>query len=245
MRSAIISIKNILLNILFPPLCLACGSDLDAPDAMLCESCFDRIDRNITLVCPVCGRRLGENRAVCDHGERDRSAFPYLLGAAGWYDDPIIRASIHAYKYGGVHAAARPLANLLTDYTNDLHPRPAVFLNDPLVIPVPIHAKKERKRGFDQSKLVATEYAALTGLRYADALKKINYNDPQAKTKTHEARFANIANAFIVPDPSLIAGRNIILIDDVFTSGATMSEAAQTLKAAGAKKILALVIAKA
>jgi competence protein ComFC len=239
------TLKHILLDILFPPICVGCNAYLPGSRSPLCDTCGSSIIRNTALLCPICKTRLPMNGRTCGHGRKNESRFPYLLGAATRYDDPIAKTIIHACKYEKVHALTDVCARMLVEYADRLDPQPALFAANPIVVPIPLHPNKESKRGFNQSALIAQKFAHDKNFPYAELLVKTINNDPQAKTRSHTERFDRMRDAFAIPDPALVKDKNIILIDDVSTSGATLSEAAQVLKAAGAKQILALVFAKA
>lgn len=239
------SISNIFLNILFPPLCVQCAAYLEDGNDPLCATCYGAIIKNTALICPICTTRLAHNKRACRHGKRDIDRFPYLLGAASHYADPIVKNCIHACKYQGMHSVTKPLARLLTTYAQQLKPQPTIFAAKPIIVPIPLHLAKERKRGFNQSAIIARSLADHMGFPYDELLIKLINDDAQAQTKTHRERFDRMRGLFAVPRPHAVLNKNIILIDDVSTSGATLSEAARTLKSAGARHILALVIAKA
>ena len=114
-----------------------------------------------------------------------------------------------------------------------------------VIVPIPLHPRRRRNRGFNQAKLLAESVAKNFNLPVFENLIRIKNNDPQMKIKGFEARIKNINGCFKIQNPEFIAGKNIILIDDVFTSGATMNEAVKILKSAGAKKTIALVASKA
>ena len=236
-------IKQLAYDILFPPLCTYCGIDLTTT-MPLCADCMQMIQRQTTLRCPLCNARNAEQKR-CAHSPQRMRKHPYLLGAASYYNDPIIRTCLHRYKYEGLHALAPFFAQLLGEYIATLRPTPAILSTTPTVVPIPLHSSKERTRGFNQSALIARLVAQSLNFLYAEPLIKIAATSPQAQTPTHEQRFEHIRGAFALSHHAAITGKNILLIDDVTTSGATLSEAAQTLKAAGARTILALVVAKA
>lgn len=239
------SISNILIDILFPPLCIQCRVHLKNGHDPICAACYDSIAKNTALVCPICATRLANNKRACRHGKQDVGRFPYILGAASHYTDPVIKNCIHACKYEGMHSVAKPLTRLLITYARQLRPQPAIFATQPVIVPIPLHPAKERKRGFNQSAIIARSFADHMGFAYDELLMKLVNDEAQAQTKTHRERFERMRDIFITPRPQDVMNKNIILIDDVSTSGATLSEAARTLKSAGARHILALVIAKA
>ncbi len=245
-RTCVGRTKELIFEILFPPICVGCTVYLPATNrSPLCTECESSIPRNTSLRCPICETRLSTNRRICNHGHQNSIRFPYLLGAATNYENKTVQHIIHLCKYQKVHSLSDVCARLLLEYMERLDPQPALLGMNPVVVPIPLHPKKERERGFNQSALIAQLFAHAKGLPYMEPLIKTRYDGPQAKTKTHTERFTRMQGAFVIADPSLVQNKNIILIDDVSTSGATLSEAAQTLRAAGAKQILALVVAKA
>jgi ComF family protein len=116
------------------------------------------------------------------------------------------------------------------------------------MIPIPLHPKKERERGFNQSLLIAEalrDFLSGSPPLISQILVRVKNTKAQAEIKDSDKRKENVRSCFAVKNPSEIKGKNIILIDDVFTSGATANEAVRTLKTAGARRILVLVLAKA
>lgn len=233
-----------LINILFPSLCLSCEKHIRG-EGVLCPECFGKISLNQTLFCGKCRARLPDQRKIC---HRD---FPYLLGAAGNYNDEILKNLIHGLKFKYLKSAARPLGEILIRYTEKLH----LPLEKFLVVPLPLSKNRLRERGFNQAELIAKIFAEHFRLPLiTDALTRGKHTKPQSETKNLLERKENVRGCFTVaqPDPlrqsaseaRTIAGKNILLIDDVTTSGATLLEAAAVLKNAGAKKIIALTVAK-
>jgi ComF family protein len=149
-----------------------------------------------------------------------------------------MRQAIHQLKYKNLRALAAPLARLLNDYliTN---PVPGEVL-----VPVPLHRKRLRERGYNQSSLLAGELAKLTNLpMVADCLIRQRHAPPQARTSTVDERKSNVADAFAYRDQRL-RDKQVLLIDDVSTSGATLNACAMALKAAGATSVWGLVLAR-
>lgn len=228
---------DIIGDIFFPPACIACGDGI--AQGAICNQCLSGIERYRTLFCGTCMARLPENRKICHLGA------PYLLGAAGPYDDATLAALIHALKFQGIASAAEPLADMLADYAAR---RLRLDLVEYIVTPLPLSLKRQRSRGFNQSALIARRFAATLGLLFKEhLLKRIIHRKPQSETSDIFERLENVRGCF-APDEAhaqKISGAKIILIDDVVTSGTTFTEAAKVLKSAGAKKIFALAVAKA
>ncbi|MBI5401512.1 ComF family protein [Candidatus Wolfebacteria bacterium] len=234
------TLKNNLVDVLFPPLCLGCQKHLEVRDKFVCDGCLSLIKLNNTLFCPVCQARLPENKRICNHGSEKSKKSPFLLAAASSYDNKIIREIIHNYKYKGFGKLSPVLGNILIDYLKISR----LQITNYIITYVPLYFSREKKRGFNQAKLLAEIIAKNFNLEMVNVLKRIKDNPPQAKTKNYDERTKNISGAFQITEPEKIKNRNVLLIDDVYTSGATMSEAARILKQNGAKKIVALTVAK-
>jgi len=205
----------------------------------LCSFCSQKIKLNNTTFCPVCSRRLPENKKTC-HQES-----PFILAAAGFYGDEVLDPLITLLKYQRIKQAAIPLGEILSRYLKDLFKNYELETKDFLIIPVPLYWRKEKQRGFNQSYLLASQLGKNMGLPIANnILKRIKNTASQVKLKDREKREINIKNCFVVEKPELLFQKNVIILDDVFTTGATMKEAASVIKKAGAKKIIGLVVAK-
>jgi ComF family protein len=149
-----------------------------------------------------------------------------------------MRQAIHQLKYRNLKALAGPMAGLLEDYLS-ASPIPVQVL-----VPVPLHKKRLRERGYNQSELLARELGKLNGLPVAtNRLTRQQYALPQARTTSVKERRDNVASAFVCLNDS-IQDRQILLIDDVTTSGATLDGCAAALKAAGASSVWGLTVAR-
>ncbi|MFH1759079.1 MAG: ComF family protein [Patescibacteria group bacterium] len=240
------SIKNFFLDTILPPLCIVCEKHLvgDESARKVCDRCWNSVPTNDYLLCPTCFNRMPTIR-IC-HPET-----PYLLAAATDYGHPVMRKVIHQFKYTGWQSLADPLGQLLIAFLkkqNDIRYRSDIGyrFEDWLVVPVPLARSRERERGFNQAELLAERVNREIGARWLkDNLVREKDTLPQAELKDWRGREENIRDAFGVVDSMKFADRNILLVDDVFTSGSTINEAARVLKLNGAKKIIALVVAKA
>lgn len=234
----LIKAKNLALDILFPPLCLNCQKSVDDRNKLICEKCLSLIKFNNTLFCPVCRARLPENKKICHYDSQ------YLLAAAGNYDDTVLQNLIHCFKYKYLKGLAPVLGEITLKYLGILN-LTSLNLKSFIVVPIPLHPKKERQRGFNQAKLIAEFLAQELNLELIEPLKRVKNTEQQAKLKDQDERIKNINGCFEIKNPEQIGHKNILLIDDVFTSGATINEAVKILKANGASKIITLVLAKA
>ena len=153
----------------------------------------------------------------------------------GSYEGPL-RNLIHLFKYGKVETLASPLAAFLASAL----PREEQV---DLVIAMPAHWRKKWERGFNQAELLAQPVARRYGLKLSQNLRRSRYTKAQAGL-TEAERQKNLKGSFVVRRPSELAGKRILLVDDVFTTGATLRAAAEALKGAGAARVTALTLAR-
>jgi len=223
-------LKGITLNLLFPKWCIGCGKEGD----FICSTCRS-IPRIMPPLCPRCGKPQPSGilcpGCVSWRAEIDGIRSPFRF-------DGVMRQAIYQLKYRNLRALAEPLAKLLQDYliTN---PMPGEVL-----VPVPLHQKRLRERGYNQSSLLAKELGKLINLPVVDdCLIRQRHAPPQTRTSTVDERWSNVADAFTCHDHGL-RDKQVLLIDDVSTSGATLDACAAALKAAGATSVWGLVLAR-
>lgn len=224
---------SFVFNLLFPPVCAACAARVLCEEP-LCGPCSSKLNLYRTFFCGRCGARLPKEKKIChlDH--------PYILGAAMNYHEPCAEALVKSLKFGRSKKTAPFLAKVLADYAT-----PLLGEQHFLIVPIPLGEKRLKERGFNQAELIARSFAEKQNLRFEpSALRRVKETRPQSKLRGHKERLDNVSEAFLAKQ-NIVAGQNIILIDDVTTSGATFYEAASALKSAGAKKIFALAAAKA
>jgi ComF family protein len=223
-----------IINIIFPPLCLSCQTNLpqERIDLAICRACENEIEILSGFYCPECKRRLPEAKKFC-HPETK-----FILAACADYQNKVVQELIHVLKYQKLKSALAPLARIIKPYAASTLKNPADFV----FVPIPLHPARERERGFNQAKLIA---GLLSPQIHSNNLVRIKNTKSQVEMKNYNDREKNIAGSFCLKNPELIKGKSIVLVDDVFTSGATMKEAARVLKSAGAKTIIGFVVAKA
>jgi len=227
--------KNLFLDILFPNICFHCHQLLQANDNILCSTCYKTILLNSTLFCPTCHARQPDNHPVCHFHNN------FSFGSATNYHIPVIKQLTHLLKFGSQTTIASFFGDLLIKYIQQTN----LNLADFNIIPIPLSSARLRQRGFNQAHLIASHFANYYHLPLLkNALTRPKATKPQASLLVRD-RLLNIHNCFTVPNPTLIQNKNIILIDDVFTSGLTVRTAVTTLKSAGAKRILVLTVSKA
>lgn len=237
-----------LINLIFPRHCLRCNLNLKSE--VICESCLKEIPLNTSLFCGLCQKRIpitlplstSKTLSLSNISQTCHKNFPYLLGAASTYDNETVKNLICSLKFQFVKDAAKPLGRLLSDYFSSLR----IYSAELLVVPIPLSKKRMKKRGFNQSLLIAQTFAEKQSLKIiSDSLFRIKDTPPQSELKDYQKRQENVKNCFEVKNVEKLKGKNIILIDDVVTSGATFKEAAFALKKAQVKKIIALAVALA
>jgi competence protein ComFC len=227
-------IKQTILDWLFPKECVGCRVE----GALLCAGCAAKIAAVDDNLCLLCNRNLGAF-GICETCAE--STYLDEIIAACVYKGTTIERAIHCFKFNFVEELAAPLANFLALKLRRLNYREKIKKG--IIIPIPLHDKRFLERGFNQAELLARALTKqIGGAVYPDILQRVKFTSQQAKLE-RSARMENIKEAFVCLKPELIADQEVFLIDDVFTSGATMNEAARVLKAAGAKKITGLVIA--
>jgi ComF family protein len=151
-------------------------------------------------------------------------------------DEGWLRAAIRSFKYAGESARAEHLGALLVPLLADLSPFDAL-------VPVPLHSKRERQRGFNQARLLARHAGAGLAIPVADALVRTRWTGQQVGLSA-DARRANVRGAFAVRPGQVVEGTRFVLIDDVLTTGSTLANCAESLLAAGASWVGAATLAR-
>ena len=227
------SIWKLAWDIIFPPICVNCGTDIKDQSKFLCQNCFDEIQILSALRCPECGAGLANSDSACHKSN-------YVLAPASKFFPPI-PALIHNFKYKELIK----IGDILSAMVIVCLKNSGIELKDFVVTQIPLYPTKLRKRGFNQSEVMAKSVANYFSLPQENLLQRVKNNPQQAKQKDFSNRKENVKNCFQSLNSHKIAGKKIILVDDVSTSGATLFEASRVLKKYGAKKIIALVVAKA
>ena len=227
------------LDLAFPPFCPVCDRMLGAGRRdPLCRSCWDGFERIAPPWCRCCGAPLGIE-GLCGACRSRRPRFAYARAAALYGD--LVREAIHAFKFGGRRGLANPLGDLLAGLGLSALPGSA----PDALVPVPLHRGRARERGYDQALLLARRLERAWGVPVvADALVRALPTRPQTDLDA-VARRRNVRDAFAVSRPEKVAGRHVVLVDDVLTTGATAGECARSLYDAGAAAVGVLTVARA
>lgn len=249
--SSVSSVAECLFATLFPSDCRLCGTPLiNISRLPVCRPCLSDVRPIAGAACSICGERVftpyavGSGEIRC--GLCRRLELPFVKATAYGSYDGGLRELIHLLKYEQVRPAAVVLGRMLAQSISGLAPYWSG--RDVLVVPVPLHRKKLRQRGFNQSELIA-EHALKLGsadgkmILHPRILKRRRETQSQIGLTRHQRR-ENLRGAFTVARPEEIAGREILLVDDVFTTGTTASECARVLRRAGASKVLVATVAR-
>jgi ComF family protein len=234
------TIKKFILDLLFPIACLGCGSE----DIWLCPDCFNKIIINQNLTCPLCQEKT--NGAVCANCKKKTYLDGLLMATK--YENPIIQLLIHTLKYKYIADLSLSLGKLLTNFLDkfDNNYNPSIIKNPQTIIitSVPLHKKRLLERGFNQAELLASLVAKKFQLEFhPHLLKRKRYTESQAKL-TKKGRQQNIQNAFKTYKSLDLSNKNVIIIDDVATTLATLDECAKVLKQTNCQQVWGLVIAR-
>ncbi len=233
------------LDFLYPQICPHCDGPGGTRGRSLCTDCCKAIAEIKYPYCFCCGAALeisyepaveeyecGKCRIGNYRFERARSLGPY---------DAVLKDLIHYLKYDKKPGAMRDVSFRLQNFfsgTEDLY-------SGFYVTSIPLHFNKLKERGFDQSYLIAEETARCLGLpMLSGALTRVRETPPQARMKRSD-RIKNVKGAFQALNPERVRGENILIVDDVFTTGATSNEATRVLKKAGAEKVYVFTLARA
>ncbi|HPJ38065.1 MAG TPA: ComF family protein [Spirochaetota bacterium] len=231
--SVIGALCNETADFLFPMYCISCGTSISNRDNCVCESCFSKISPVIGG-CEYCSGRIVDGRcSVCS----DRM----------WYIDKnicvaeysgVMKEVIKHYKF---HKRKRIHKRFTRQILEVIEHNDIVF---DFVTPVPMNNRKKWERGFNQSELLAGSVARIHGKHCRSVLKEKNFTGSQ-KEMGYRERFLHILDRYEVTKPAVVKDKNVLLIDDVLTTGATINECGRILKNAGAHKVFSVTIARA
>ncbi len=250
-------IAESLFATIFPSECRLCHAFLTNISRLpVCDECVSAIRPMEGKLCAICGERLSHARSMSESDEdicemcRTEAPSYAAASAYGSYDTQL-RDLIHLLKYDKVLPAAGVLGEKLAAAIRRMQGQwteQTLFEGPPLLlIPVPLHSSKSRERGFNQAELIArTALKHAVGQRFelnTHLLKRRRITESQIGL-TQNQRRENLRGAFVVTNPEIVLGREVLLVDDVLTTGTTASECARVLRRAGAKKVWVATVAR-
>ena len=232
-----------LLDIVFPPLCHSCRAFIpDAGLLHLCSSCRGEVHTVSSPLCETCGIPFATPSGI-DHRCGACLATPPRFASArsAVLFDGVARDLIHRFKYDRKVHLARPLTLLTEDALTSF----ALSSGAEFLIPVPLHRRRLRERGFNQAVLLGRPLAKQWGIPLSvDNLKRIRWTEPQITLSASE-REANVRGAFALTDPAAVRGKKVLLLDDVYTTGSTVAECSRVLRQAGTETVYVITVARA
>ncbi len=232
-----------LKNLIYPNLCLACGDLIKTTPGQehICAGCWGKIENNRPPFCATCGRHLdieAIRKNSCPHCLNEKFHFDRAFSPCVYTG--IIKKLIHEFKYNGKDYLITPFTALMNTFIRQ-YCLPIEHLD--FIIPVPLHKSRQREREFNQAQLLSQRIANEFN---KNLLSDLLIRNKAVKTQTEltlPERRRNVEGSFTVTKPDLIKDTNLLLIDDVLTTGATSSAAARSLKDAGAKTVILMTLA--
>lgn len=233
MKDKIINIKKFILDVIFPPLCISCKSNLSSKqenEVNLCKKCENKIKINLTAT----QLKVNNNK--------------YFLISLTSYKNQVIKNIIHALKYKKINSASKTIhQKIIKPSISKINHK--LQNKDWIIMPVPLYKTKRRKRGFNQSSLIANsikkeldKYNTKSKI-LNNAIVKTKRTKPQARLKEKE-RKKNIKNSFQIKNKDKLKEKDIILVDDVFTTGSTIKECINTINKAKPNKLITFTVSK-
>jgi len=252
LRSTAVGTLDSLTSVIFPDDCRVCGVPLVGFTFLpVCDSCWNDLPEQTGPLCARCGEALAWDPSATGETQcRPCRAVPPDFNQAvahGVYRDKL-RTMLHLLKYDGMEGIAKPLGAVLADQVLAIRDLPGELL----AVPVPLFGKKRRSRGFNQSELLARAVMAALRRRRpemhvklaAPLLVRQRATESQAGLTPHQRR-ENVRGAFFVPKPESVRDRHVLLIDDIYTTGATARACSTALRRAGAATVWVATVARA
>lgn len=221
------SILESAIAFIAPHCCIVCGEE----NNVLCDQCQQHLAIQEVGACILCGE-VEQKLGICMVCQTaSKLSWISVIGA----NEGVLRCLIQDFKFQRVRAAAKPLAALLADRLPSLPP-------STLIVPVPTASRRIRQRGYDHIGLLAKELARMTGLQVAKPLGRLTQTRQVGASRRE--RLAQAQATYFVQQPTLCKGASILLVDDVITTGATMSTTARLSYDAGAQSVAAVAVVK-
>lgn len=214
-----IKVFDYILSLIYPPKCVFCGTVIDKSD--ICEEC--------------------EKSLPFTKGDSIYQKFPFVDKCISplYYKDYVRRAVLR-FKFAGCSCYSRRLGGIMSECAENNLDCGSIDM----ISCIPLSRKRMHDRGYNQAELLAKEISKKVGVEYLPTLKKIRHNTAQSTIKDSKQRAANVIGAYRVVDAEKVKGKYILLVDDVVTTGSTVSECARVLKKSGAKAVYCVTLAR-
>ena len=231
-RDVVAGLTAASLDLLYPPKCVGC----DREGRLLCAPCLEGLPHLVPPFCLRCSQPIAHGdvcrRCVDSPLAIDGIAAPFRMEGAA-------REAVHRLKYNNLRAAAPVMGELLADFLTVRQ------IHGDVLIPVPLHRRRERQRGYNQAALLAREAGERLEVPVtSEALSRSKNTPSQTGRSQADERRANVQDAFFCPDPSLVKGLRVLLVDDVCTTGATLEACSVALKEAETASVTGVAFAR-
>lgn len=228
------------IRLFYPAYCHICGVQLDLEEQAVCRKCLAKVKHLKKPLCRRCGLELppyARKGWLCNRCRGRKTAYDRLWVPFAY--EGTVQTMLQAIKFRKKRGLIRVFGPLLESSIVELRKERIDF-----IIPVPLDRKRKRIREFNQSTLLAKEAGKLIEKPIReDILRKKKHTEPQS-ILSRQKRFINVKNAFGITRPSLVKGKDILLVDDIITTGSTLNECARMLKCCGAKNVYVLALAR-
>lgn len=232
MKDSYKDILTFISSLFFPNRCIFCGEPI-APFDFECDLCVNSVPLITGEICPCCGAGL----VVCECKKKPAHYYDRIV--APLYYDGLVKDCIHRFKFKGERSIYSGLARLMADTLFERY----CDIDFDCITYVPMFRRKEKERGFNQSRLLAKEISRLSGIEFADGMLLKLYNTDNQHDCTGLERTGNLLGAFDMNDKFDVSDKTVLLIDDVKTSGATLNECGKILYLNDAKSVICLTAA--
>jgi len=233
-----LSILKALADVLLPTVCYICEKSCSA-EFGLCEECLAKIRYIPYPYCTKCGRGCSAGDDLCPECRDNATSAVEKAWSCCYYTDTV-KDCIHLFKYRGYAGLADIFGYIMLEFAE----KNGLFENIDFIVPVPMHSSKKRERSYNHAELLA-RFIAKRSFVSLDSknLKKIKWTQSQSELDKAK-RLNNVKDTFLVIDKEIFRDKSILLIDDVYTTGATINECAGTLLSSGSKKVFSFTLAR-
>ncbi len=232
---------RVLGSLLYPPVCAICAADI-SDRQYLCRQCADEAPKLRAPFCEKCSQPFAgaiDGSFTCSNCAQRTLHFEAAVSA--FRSRGVVRQLVHEFKYGRQLHLRHPLGEWLGETLDDPRLRGRRFDS---IVPVPLHPTRERERGFNQADLLARSLSLRADVPVRRSLRRIRYTTTQTRHDRDE-RMENLRGAFRLRKRADVRNARVLLVDDILTTGSTLSECADVLKKAGALSVYAVTVARA
>lgn len=232
-----------IINLFFPLSCQVCGEKTRPPDENICAGCMKKIKKRLPPFCVKCGKKLSgepEMKELCSDCKKDAVYFDKALSV--FYYDREIKKLVHDFKYKKITSPLKEFARSTVDFMKE-H---GMAKDLDLVLSVPMHRSRLFKREINPSHILAENIAKILRVQYSDGVLKKTINTLPQSSLPREKRIKNIKKSFSLQKKKIshIKDKNILLVDDLFTTGSTVNECARILKEARSNQVEIITLAR-